>query len=87
MSEPLEFATCGTFLAVAPKLEALAGRLTDVGISQPSVSQQMRDFGSVFGVPLFSRRWREADFLPTPRGLIFRSTLRRPSAAGKLLQN
>jgi len=78
MQEPLEIRHLRYFLAVAEagSFSRAADRL---GISQPSVSQQMRDLETGLRVPLFQRRGKR--ILLTPRGLIFqehaRSVLRQ----------
>jgi LysR family cyn operon transcriptional activator len=78
MQEPLEIRHLRYFLAVAEagSFSRAADRL---GISQPSVSQQMRDLEIGLRVPLFQRRGKR--ILLTPRGLIFqehaRSVLRQ----------
>jgi len=68
MSEPLDIRHLRYFLAVAEagSFSRAADRL---GISQPSVSQQMRDLEAGLRVPLFQRRGER--ILLTPRGLIF----------------
>jgi DNA-binding transcriptional LysR family regulator len=68
MSEPLDIRHFRYFLAVAEagSFSRAADRL---GISQPSVSQQMRDLEAGLRVPLFQRRGKR--ILLTPRGLIF----------------
>lgn len=78
MQEPLEIRHLRYFLAVAEagSFSRAADRL---GISQPSVSQQMRDLEAGLRVPLFQRHGKR--ILLTPRGLIFqehaRSVLRQ----------
>jgi LysR family cyn operon transcriptional activator len=78
MQEPLEIRHLRYFLAVAEagSFSRAADRL---GISQPSVSQQMRDLETALRVPLFQRRGKR--ILLTPGGLIFqehaRSVLRQ----------
>jgi LysR family cyn operon transcriptional activator len=78
MQEPLEIRHLRYFLAVseAGSFSRAADRL---GISQPSVSQQMRDLEAGLRVSLFQRRGKR--ILLTPRGLIFqehaRATLRQ----------
>src|ERR1700745_2347549 len=73
MQEPLEIRHLRYFLAVAEagSFSRAADRL---GISQPSVSQQMRDLEAGLRVPLFQRRGKR--ILLTPRGLIFQETAR-----------
>src|SRR5437764_97530 len=73
MSEPLDIRHLRYFLAVAEagSFSRAADRL---GISQPSVSQQMRDLEAGLRVPLFQRRGRR--ILLTPRGLIFQEHAR-----------
>jgi LysR family cyn operon transcriptional activator len=68
MQEPLEIRHLRYFLAVAEagSFSRAADRL---GISQPSVSQQMRDLEAGLRVSLFQRRGKR--ILLTPRGLIF----------------
>lgn len=78
MQDPVEFRHLRYFLAVAESgsFSRAADRL---GISQPSVSQQMRDLETALRVSLFQRRGKR--ILLTPRGLIFqehaRSVLRQ----------
>lgn len=78
MQEPLEIRHLRYFLAVAEagSFSRAADRL---GISQPSVSQQMRDLETALRVPLFQRHGKR--ILLTPGGLIFqehaRSVLRQ----------
>src|SRR5438093_208262 len=73
MSEPLDIRHLRYFLAVAEagNFSRAADRL---GISQPSVSQQMRDLEAALRVPLFQRRGKR--ILLTPRGLIFQEHAR-----------
>src|SRR5881394_2752675 len=73
MQEPLESRHLRYFLAVAEagSFSRVADRL---GISQPSVSQQMRDLEAGLRVPLFQRRGKR--ILLTPRGLIFQEHAR-----------
>src|SRR5438874_3371516 len=73
MQEPLDIRHLRYFLAVAEagSFSRAADRL---GISQPSVSQQMRDLESGLRVPLFQRRGKR--ILLTPRGLIFQEHAR-----------
>jgi LysR family cyn operon transcriptional activator len=73
MSEPLDIRHLRYFLAVAEagSFSRAADRL---GISQPSVSQQMRDLETSLRVPLFQRRGKR--ILLTPRGLIFQEHAR-----------
>jgi LysR family cyn operon transcriptional activator len=73
MPEPLDIRHLRYFLAVAEagSFSRAADRL---GISQPSVSQQMRDLEAGLGVPLFQRRGKR--ILLTPRGLIFQEHAR-----------
>jgi LysR family cyn operon transcriptional activator len=68
MQDPLEIRHLRYFLAVAEagSFSRAADRL---GISQPSVSQQMRDLEAGLRVSLFQRRGKR--ILLTPRGLIF----------------
>jgi LysR family cyn operon transcriptional activator len=68
MPEPLDIRHLRYFLAVAEagNFSRAADRL---GISQPSVSQQMRDLEAGLRVSLFQRRGKR--ILLTPRGLIF----------------
>ena len=73
MPEPLDIRHLRYFLAVAEagSFSRAADRL---GISQPSVSQQMRDLEAGLRVPLFQRRGKR--ILLTPRGLIFKEHAR-----------
>jgi LysR family cyn operon transcriptional activator len=73
MSEPLDIRHLRYFLAVAEagSFSRAADRL---GISQPSVSQQMRDLETGLRVPLFQRRGKR--ILLTPQGLIFQEHAR-----------
>src|ERR1700749_2983865 len=73
MPEPLDIRHLRYFLAVAAagSFSRAADRL---GISQPSVSQQMRDLETSLRVPLFQRRGKR--ILLTPRGLIFQEHAR-----------
>ncbi|MBO0695776.1 MAG: LysR family transcriptional regulator [Verrucomicrobia bacterium] len=73
MPEPLDIRHLRYFLAVAEagSFSRAADRL---GISQPSVSQQMRDLETDLRVPLFQRRGKR--ILLTPRGLIFQEHAR-----------
>src|SRR5207249_5983723 len=73
MQEPLDIRHLRYFLAVAQagSFSRAADRL---GISQPSVSQQMRDLEAGLRVPLFQRRGKR--ILLTPRGLIFQEHAR-----------
>src|SRR5881398_17513 len=73
MPEPLDIRHLRYFLAVAEagSFSRAANRL---GISQPSVSQQMRDLDAGLRVPLFQRRGKR--ILLTPRGLIFQEHAR-----------
>src|SRR2546428_8106159 len=78
MQEPLEIRHLRYFLAVA-EAGSFSHAADRLGISQPSVSQQMRDLETGLRVPLFQRRGKR--ILLTPRGLIFqehaRSVLRQ----------
>src|ERR1700755_3394581 len=73
MPDPLDIRHLRYFLAVAEagSFSRAADRL---GISQPSVSQQMRDLEADLRVPLFQRRGKR--ILLTPRGLIFQEHAR-----------
>jgi LysR family transcriptional regulator, cyn operon transcriptional activator len=73
MQDPLEIRHLRYFLAVAEagSFSRAANRL---GISQPSVSQQMRDLEAGLRVSLFQRRGKR--ILLTPRGLIFQEHAR-----------
>ena len=73
MQEPVEIRHLRYFLAVAEagSFSRAADRL---GISQPSVSQQMRDLETGLRVALFQRRGKK--ILLTPRGLIFQEHAR-----------
>ena len=73
MQEPIEIRHLRYFLAVAEA--ASFSRAADrLGISQPSVSQQMRDLETALRVVLFQRRGKR--ILLTPRGLIFQEHAR-----------
>lgn len=71
--DPLEIRHLRYFLAVAEagSFSRAADRL---GISQPSVSQQMRDLEAALRISLFQRRGKR--ILLTPRGLIFQEHAR-----------
>ena len=73
MQETLEIRHLRYFLAVAEagSFSRAADRL---GISQPSVSQQMRDLEAGLRVPLFQRRGKR--ILLTPSGSIFQEHAR-----------
>jgi LysR family cyn operon transcriptional activator len=73
MHEPVEVRHLRYFLAVAEagSFSRAADRL---GISQPSISQQIRDLESGLRVPLFQRRGRR--ILLTPNGVAFRGHAR-----------
>jgi len=73
MQDPLEVRHLRYFLAVAEagSFSRAADRL---GISQPSVSQQMRELEAGLRVSLFQRRGKR--ILLTPRGLIFQEHAR-----------
>src|SRR5436189_4478660 len=73
MPELLDIRHLRYFLAIAEagSFTRAADRL---GISQPSVSQQMRDLEAGLRVPLFQRRGKR--ILLTPRGLIFKEHAR-----------
>ena len=73
MQDPLEIRHLRYFLAVAEagSFSRAADRL---GISQPSVSQQIRDLEIGLRVSLFQRRGKR--ILLTPRGLIFQEHAR-----------
>ena len=73
MHDPVEVRHLRYFLAVAEagNFSRAADRL---GISQPSVSQQIRDLEAGLRVPLFQRRGKR--ILLTPGGLIFQEHAR-----------
>jgi LysR family transcriptional regulator, cyn operon transcriptional activator len=73
MHDPVEIRHLRYFLAVAEagSFSRAADRL---GLSQPSISQQMRDLESALRVSLFQRRGKR--ILLTPRGLIFQEHAR-----------
>src|SRR2546428_7724468 len=73
MQEPLDIRHLRYFLAVAEagSFSRAADRL---GISQPSVSQQMRDLEAGLPVPLFQRPGKR--ILLTPPGLTFSEAAR-----------
>jgi LysR family cyn operon transcriptional activator len=66
--DPLEIRHLRYFLAVA-EAKSFSRAADRLGISQPSVSQQMRDLEANLRVSLFQRRGK--GILLTPRGLIF----------------
>src|ERR1043166_240490 len=66
--DPLEIRHLRYFLAVA-EAKSFSRAADRLGISQPSVSQQMRDLEAKLRVSLFHRRGKR--ILLTPRGLIF----------------
>ena len=66
--DPLEIRHLRYFLAVA-EAKSFSRAADRLGISQPSVSQQMRDLEANLRVSLFHRRGKR--ILLTPRGLIF----------------
>jgi LysR family transcriptional regulator, cyn operon transcriptional activator len=68
MSEPLDIRHLRYFLAVA-EAKSFSRAADRLGISQPSVSQQMRDLELGLRMPLFQRHGKR--ILLTPRGLIF----------------
>ena len=73
IQDPVEVRHLRYFLAVAGagSFSRAADRL---GISQPSVSQQMRDLEAALRVSLFQRRGKR--ILLTPAGLIFQKHAR-----------
>src|SRR5262249_45927559 len=73
MSEPLDIRHLRYFLAVA-EARSFSRAADRLGISQPSVSQQMRDLEAGLRLPLFQRRGKR--ILLTPRGLIFQEHAR-----------
>ena len=73
MQEPLDIRHLRYFLAVA-EAGSFSRAAERLGISQPSVSQQMRDLEADLRVPLFQRRGKR--ILLTPRGLIFQEHAR-----------
>ncbi len=73
MPEPLDIRHLRYFLAVA-EARSFSRAADRLGISQPSVSQQMRDLEAGLRVPLFQRRGKR--ILLTPRGLIFQEHAR-----------
>src|SRR5213079_156763 len=73
MSEPLDIRHLRYFLAVAGA-GSFSRAADHLGISQPSVSQQMRDLEASLRVSLFQRRGKR--ILLTPRGLIFQEHAR-----------
>src|SRR5262249_1829989 len=73
MPEPLDIRHLRYFLAVA-EARSFSRAADRLGISQPSVSQQMRDLETGLRVPLFQRRGKR--ILLTPRGLIFQEHAR-----------
>jgi LysR family cyn operon transcriptional activator len=73
MQDPLDIRHLRYFLAVA-EAESFSRAADRLGISQPSVSQQMRDLEAGLRVPLFQRRGKR--ILLTPKGLIFREHAR-----------
>jgi LysR family transcriptional regulator, cyn operon transcriptional activator len=73
MQDPLDIRHLRYFLAVA-EAESFSRAADRLGISQPSVSQQMRDLEAGLRVPLFQRRGKR--ILLTPKGLIFQEHAR-----------
>src|SRR5947209_17732182 len=73
MQEPVDIRQLRYFLAVA-EAKSFSRAADRLGISQPSVSQQMRDLEAGLRVPLFQRRGKR--ILLTPRGLIFQEHAR-----------
>src|SRR6266699_1801989 len=73
MPEPLDIRHLRYFLAVA-EARSFSRAADRLGISQPSVSQQMRDLEAGLRVSLFQRRGKR--ILLTPRGLIFQEHAR-----------
>jgi len=73
MQEPLDIRHLRYFLAVA-EARSFSRAADRLGISQPSVSQQMRDLEAGLRVSLFQRRGKR--ILLTPRGLIFQEHAR-----------
>src|SRR5437867_9760384 len=71
--DPLEIRHLRYFLAVA-EAKSFSRAADRLGISQPSVSQQMRDLEAKLRVSLFHRRGKR--ILLTPRGLIFQEHAR-----------
>src|SRR5947199_5307566 len=73
MQEPLDIRHLRYFLAVA-EARSFSRAADRLGISQPSVSQQMRDLEAALRVSLFQRRGKR--ILLTPAGLIFQNHAR-----------
>ncbi|HEY7353374.1 MAG TPA: LysR substrate-binding domain-containing protein [Terriglobales bacterium] len=73
MPEPLDIRRLRYFLAVA-EARSFSRAADRLGISQPSVSQQMRDLEVDLRVALFQRRGKR--ILLTPRGQIFQEHAR-----------
>jgi len=73
MQDLLDIRHLRYFLAVA-EAESFSRAADRLGISQPSVSQQMRDLEAGLRVPLFQRRGKR--ILLTPKGLIFQEHAR-----------
>ncbi len=73
MQDPLDIRHLRYFLAVA-EAESFSRAADRLGISQPNVSQQMRDLEAGLRVPLFQRRGKR--ILLTPKGLIFQEHAR-----------
>jgi DNA-binding transcriptional LysR family regulator len=68
VKHPIEIRHLRYFVAVA-EAESFSGAARRLGLSQPAISQQMRQFEAYVGISLFRRCGKRT--LLTPAGLIF----------------